>query len=81
MEGTHASRRSRALQRGGYDYDMSHTNFVLANVGGGTAFARKLDKHGLIVRPVTSYGLTDWVRISIGTSSEIDRFLKAARPE
>jgi histidinol-phosphate aminotransferase len=61
----------------GYRSIESHTNFVLADVGGGAAFAGKLEKHGLIVRPVTSYGLADWVRISIGTPAEIERFLAA----
>jgi len=61
----------------GYRCVESHTNFVLADVGGGAAFAGKLEKHGLIVRPVTSYGLADWVRISIGTPAEIERFLAA----
>ena len=37
-----------------------------------------LEQHGLIVRPVASYGLADWVRISIGTQPEIDRLLEVA---
>jgi len=56
----------------------SHTNFVLADVKGGADFARRLEQHGLIVRPVASYGLADWVRISIGTQPEIDRLLEVA---
>jgi histidinol-phosphate aminotransferase len=59
----------------GYRCIESHTNFILADVGDGAAFAGKLEKHGLIVRPVTSYGLANWVRISIGTPAEIDMFL------
>jgi len=59
----------------GYRCIGSHTNFILADVGGGAAFASRLEKHGLIVRPVTAYGLADWVRISIGTPAEIDRML------
>ncbi|SEB24931.1 histidinol-phosphate transaminase [Variovorax sp. YR216] len=65
------------LSEKGYRCVESHTNFVLAAVDGGAAFASKLEKHGLIVRPVTSYGLADWVRVSIGTPAEIDRFLAA----
>ncbi|MEJ8815848.1 histidinol-phosphate transaminase [Variovorax ureilyticus] len=63
------------LRAKGHRCIESHTNFVLADVGGGAAFAGRLEKHGLIVRPVAAYGLADWVRISIGTQAEIDRFL------
>ena len=65
------------LRAKGYRCVESHTNFILADVAGGAAFASKLEQHGMIVRPVTSYGLADWVRISIGTPAEIDRFLAA----
>ncbi|MBD9668477.1 histidinol-phosphate transaminase [Variovorax sp. VRV01] len=59
----------------------SHTNFVLAKAGQGAAFARRLEKHGLIVRPVDSYGLPEWVRISVGTESEVERLLHAIHVE
>lgn len=65
------------LRAKGYRCVESHTNFVLADVAGGAAFAGKMEQHGMIVRPVTSYGLAEWVRISIGTPAEIDRFLAA----
>lgn len=59
----------------------SHTNFLLAEVGDGSAWARRLESHGLIVRPVNSYGLARWLRISIGTSADIDRLVAAMRQE
>ena len=62
----------------GYRCIPSHTNFVLVDVGGGAAFAKRLEQHGLIVRPVASYGLSDWVRISIGTQAENEKLLQAA---
>ncbi|HYP80610.1 MAG TPA: histidinol-phosphate transaminase, partial [Steroidobacteraceae bacterium] len=68
---------AQGLRAKGYRCLESHTNFVLADVAGGAAFASKLERHGMIVRPVASYGLAEWVRISIGTPAEIDRFLAA----
>lgn len=59
----------------------SHTNFVLAQVGDGAAFSGRLEHHGLIVRPVNSYGLPNWVRISVGRSDEIAKVLTATEFE
>ncbi|MDB5875488.1 MAG: hisC3 [Ramlibacter sp.] len=59
----------------------SSANFVLANVGDGSGLARRLEKHGLIVRPVTSYGLDEWLRISIGTAQENARLADALKSE
>jgi histidinol-phosphate aminotransferase len=68
----------------GYRCIESHTNFVLANVrdaGGGAEFARRLERRGVLVRAVASYGLPDWVRITIGVRSEIERLLDVVRAE
>ncbi|PZP91326.1 MAG: histidinol-phosphate transaminase [Variovorax paradoxus] len=59
----------------------SHTNFVLARVGNGADLAKRLEPHGLIVRPVGSYGLAEWVRISIGTKEQTERLLHAFQVE
>jgi len=59
----------------------SHTNFVLVKTGQGAALSRALEKHGLIVRPVDAYGLSEWVRISVGTEVEMERLLQAMRVE
>jgi histidinol-phosphate aminotransferase len=34
-------------------------------------------KKGVIVRPVTNYGMPDYIRVSIGLPSENQRFLVA----
>jgi histidinol-phosphate aminotransferase len=68
----------------GYRCIESHTNFVLANVrdaGGGAEFARRLERHGVLVRAVASYGLPDWVRIGIGVRSENERLLELVRAD
>lgn len=57
----------------------SHTNFVLAQVGDGAAWGRRMEQQGIIVRPVTGYGLPEWIRISVGTQAEMRRLLEAVR--
>jgi histidinol-phosphate aminotransferase len=32
---------------------------------------------GVIVRPVANYGLSEWIRVSVGLPEENDRFLEA----
>jgi len=59
----------------------SATNFLLAEVGDGQAWARVLQEHALIVRPVGNYGLPSWLRISIGTLGESRRLLEAVASE
>jgi len=36
-------------------------------------------EHGIIVRPIASYGLPEFLRVSIGTQAQNTRFLKALR--
>ena len=52
-------------------------NFVLADVGDGQAFFQGLQEQGLIVRPLSGYGMPAHVRITIGTEAENSRLLDA----
>jgi histidinol-phosphate aminotransferase len=61
----------------GYRFLDSQTNFLLVNVGDGVVWARAMEEHGLIVRPVNSYGLPAWIRISIGMPDDMRRLLDA----
>ncbi len=45
-------------------------NFVLVEVGDGTAVAEAMKREGVIVRDTTSFGLPDCVRITCGTREE-----------
>ena len=45
-------------------------NFVMVNVGDGCAVFQKLLQRKIIVRPLKGYGLSEWVRISVGTMEE-----------
>ena len=48
-------------------------NFVMVEVGDGDTVFRELQKRGLIVRPLRSYRLPGWIRISIGTPEQMKR--------
>ena len=63
------------LDRLGLPHLPSHTNFVLVRVGAGSAVAAALKQKGLVVRPVDNYGLPEWLRVSVGTVTEVERLL------
>jgi histidinol-phosphate aminotransferase len=61
-----------------YDNLECHTwessgNFVLCEVGDGSAVAEAAQKEGVIVRDTTSFGLPDCVRVTCGTRDETER--------
>ncbi len=60
-------------------YARSHGNFVLAKMGDAAKVNVSLLHQGVIVRPVTNYGLREWLRISVGLPAENERFLAALK--
>lgn len=59
-------------------YLKTLANFILVKVGPKAAeINTELLKQGVIVRPVKSYGLPEWLRISIGTAEDNARFKEA----
>jgi histidinol-phosphate aminotransferase len=84
----HADRTRRITSRGlkfymqafrklGLEFVRSSANFILVRVGEGQRVFREMQKLGIIVRPMESYGLPDWIRISIGTPKQNQRCLEA----
>ncbi len=67
------------LERGlvtlGLEYVPSVANFILIKVGDGSAVFDRLQRRGVIVRPVKSYGLPEWIRVTVGTAAQNERFL------
>jgi len=57
----------------------SQGNFLLLRVGDGEAACRALLRKGIIVRPVTGYGLPEWIRVTVGLAPENTRFLDALK--
>jgi len=66
-----------ALDRMGISYLPSQANFFLIRVGNADDIFEKLLRKGVIVRSMTSYGFSDYIRLTIGLESENRRFLKA----
>jgi histidinol-phosphate aminotransferase len=64
----------------GLAYVPSVTNFILVDVGrdGLEVFQRML-KFGVIVRDMKQYGLKDYIRVTMGTKKENERFVKVLK--
>lgn len=64
----------------GLDVIPSRGNFLCIKLGKpGLPVYEALLRQGVIVRPVTNYGLPDFLRVTIGTSAENERFLSALK--
>ncbi len=61
------------------DFIPSIGNFVCFKVANAAACYENLLKAGIIVRPVGNYGMQDYLRVSIGTKDENQRFLLALK--
>jgi histidinol-phosphate aminotransferase len=60
----------------GREFVPSEGNFLLVHVGDGLSVFQALQRKGVIVRPVASYGMPAWVRITVGTRAQNDRLLR-----
>jgi histidinol-phosphate aminotransferase len=63
------------LKKLGLDFIPSCGNFVSFRVGDGPAVFRRLLGMGVIVRPIASYGMPEYLRVTIGLEAENRRFL------
>lgn len=79
----HCSRENRAgmaqLSEGfrklGLQTVPSCANFLLVRVGDGAKVFEALQEAGMIVRPVASYGLPEWLRVTVGTRGQNDEVI------
>lgn len=53
----------------------SVANFMLVHVGDGMKVFDALQRRGVIVRPVKSYQMPEWVRVTVGTKEQNERLL------
>ena len=67
---------TRGLTSLGLEFIPSFGNFVSFRIGGAAAVYRRLLEHGVIVRPIASYEMPDYLRVSIGLFAENARFLE-----
>ncbi|HEX5803895.1 MAG TPA: histidinol-phosphate transaminase [Azospira sp.] len=65
------------LKRLGLSHIPAHGNFVTFKVADAAGVNQRLLKQGVIVRPIGGYGMPDWLRVTIGTEAENQRFLEA----
>ena len=66
-----------AFDAWGIPYIPAHGNFLLVKVGQGRRVYEECLRRGVILRPMDGYGLTDYIRITIGTRAENTRCLQA----
>jgi histidinol-phosphate/aromatic aminotransferase/cobyric acid decarboxylase-like protein len=70
------------LEKLGVKTYRSAGNFLLANFGpGGPALSQKLEKQGILLRERSKDIGAGFVRVTIGTQSEMRRLLKSIRKE
>ncbi len=71
------------LSRRGIAVIPPHGNFITFKIGSGVTNVNAnvvfhaLLKQGVIVRPIAGYGMPDWLRVTIGTRDQNERFLAA----
>ncbi len=66
-----------ALSSMGIAYVPSVTNFILIDVArDGVSVFKEMLKYGVIVRDMKQYGLKNFIRVTVGTKKENERFIK-----
>lgn len=67
------------LERGfrslGLESVPSVANFLMVRVGDGGRYFDALQRRGVIVRPIKSYGMPEWLRVTVGTAEQNERLL------
>lgn len=69
-----------ALNAIGIAYVPSAANFILIDTGrDGVAVFKEMLKYGVIIRDMQQYGLKNFIRVTIGTKKENERFIKVLK--
>jgi histidinol-phosphate aminotransferase len=66
---------SAGLRRLGLGFIEGKANFLAVEVPQAEAAFTTLQKAGVIVRPLRGYGMTGWLRFTVGTAEQNDRLL------
>ncbi len=66
---------ARGCEALGLEHVPSVANFMLVKVGDGNRVFDALQRRGVIVRPVKSYGLPEWIRVTVGKPEQNERLL------
>lgn len=63
------------LRELGFEYIEGRANFIAAKIPDAEAVFTRLQKAGVIVRPLRGYGMTGWLRLTVGTRAQNTRLL------
>jgi histidinol-phosphate aminotransferase len=77
VNATGLTRLESVLREHGFDPVPSVGNFLYVETGDGQALFERLLREGIIVRPLAGFGAPGAVRVSVGTSEELDLFAAA----
>ncbi len=70
----------KELEKMGLPYVKSHTNFVLIDTQRDSKeVSNRMISRGIIVRPMTSYGLPTHIRVTIGLKKHNERFINSLK--
>lgn len=64
------------FEKMGLNYVPAMVNFILVEVGKGREVFEALQRRGVIVRPMDGYGLGQFIRVTVGTRSQNERFVR-----
>ncbi|MFM9079699.1 MAG: histidinol-phosphate transaminase [Opitutaceae bacterium] len=63
------------FRRLGLETVPSSANFLLVRTGDGLSSFKTMQASGIIVRPMHAYGLSEWVRVTVGTTEQNRRLV------
>ncbi|NWG76113.1 MAG: aminotransferase class I/II-fold pyridoxal phosphate-dependent enzyme, partial [Rubrivivax sp.] len=68
------------LQCSGIAYVPTQSNFLMVRIGKDCdeVYERML-RRGVVIRPLSSFGFQEYIRVTVGTREENERFIKALR--
>ena len=65
------------FRRLGWSYIDGRANFLAVQVPDADATFQRLQRAGVIVRPLRGYGMAGWLRITVGNAAQNERLLTA----
>ena len=65
------------FRRLGWNFIDGRANFLAVQVPDADATFQRLQRAGVIVRPLRGYGMAGWLRITVGTAAQNERLLAA----
>ena len=67
---------TQELEQSGLTVLPSQANFLLVQINNASLISERLLQEGILVRNTTSFGLPDWLRITLGPHEYMERFVQ-----